>query len=50
MFFPWMFTFLLLGLISGGGIAILQAPTDWVTRGLDAPQIMEALQCVTSTM
>ncbi len=43
---PWtLFICLTLGLLSGGGAAILTAPTAWVTTGLDAPRIMQAQTC-----
>jgi hypothetical protein len=45
MFFPWMFAFLVLGLVAGGGIEVIAAPTRWATSGLEAPRIMEAQVC-----
>ncbi len=41
------FSFTILGLIVGGGVAVLSAPLNWLFRGLQTPEIMEALQCST---
>ena len=50
MWFPWMFAFLVLGLIAGGDVAVVGAPTAWVTSGLDAPRIMQAQACAIETL
>lgn len=46
MIAPWLiFVFVTLGLLAGGGVEILAAPTDWVVRGTDAVTIMRAQTC-----
>lgn len=50
MYFPWMFAFLAIGLLAGGGVAVVAAPTRWLTAGMDAPTIMQAEACVISTL
>ena len=45
-----MFAFLVLGLIAGGDVAVVGAPTAWVTSGLDAPRIMQAQACAIETL
>lgn len=43
---PWLlFLTVTLGLVSGGGVAILTAPTAWVVEGRNAPRIMQAQAC-----
>ena len=48
---PWLlFLTVTLGLISGGGLAILTAPMAWFVTGLDAPRIIEAQTCALSVL
>ena len=48
---PWLlFLTVALGLISGGGLAILTAPTAWFVTGMDAPQIMQAQTCALAVL
>lgn len=43
---PWLlFICLTLGLIAGGGAAVITAPVAWVVAGMDAPKITTAQQC-----
>lgn len=43
---PWLlFLTVTLGLVSGGGAAILTAPTTWIVEGRNATRIMEAQTC-----
>ena len=48
---PWLlFLMVTLGLLSGGGLAILTAPTAWLVTGMDAPQIMRAQTCALAAL
>jgi hypothetical protein len=48
---PWLlFICLTLGLIAGGGTAVITAPTHWLTAGMDAPEIITAQQCAVSDL
>lgn len=43
---PWLlFLCVTLGLIAGGGVEVIAAPTRWLVSGLDAPRIIEAQVC-----
>lgn len=48
---PWLlFLAVALGLLSGGGIEVIAAPTAWLTAGMDAPKIIRAQQCAIETL
>ena len=51
MIAPWLiFAFGVLGLIVGGGVEVIQAPTEWFVRGMDAPTIQQAQACAIDSM
>lgn len=48
---PWtLFIGLTLGLLSGGGVAVLTAPTAWVVKGQNAARIMQAQTCALAVL
>jgi hypothetical protein len=48
---PWLlFCTLTLGLLAGGGVAVIAAPTAWLVSGLDAPEISRALTCAVAVL
>lgn len=48
---PWLlFLAVALGLLSGGGIEVIAAPTAWLTSGMDAPRIMRAQVCAVEAL
>ena len=49
---PWLaFVAITLGLLQGGGVAVLQAPTRWLLTGLDAgDRVMPALACAVAAL
>lgn len=52
MIAPWIFfAFGVLGLISGGGIAVLSAPAAWFVSGVqNAPPIIAGQVCVINAL